>query len=73
MNLIINTEFMSISSMLGSILVIFGILYFLYDFILTIVFKLDKIVVFKLLYLSDVISIILALYTIINYITIGSP
>lgn len=59
--------------MLGSVLVIFGILYFLYDFILTYVFKLDRIVVFKLLYLSDVTSIILALYTIRNCVTIGSP
>lgn len=60
-------------SKLGTFMVIFSILYFLYDFILCKIFKLNRYVIFNKIYLSDALNIPLIILTIVNFFEISSP
>lgn len=60
-------------SKLGTLMVIFSVLYFIYDFILCKVFKLNKYIIFNKIYLSDILNIPLIILTIVKFFKISSP
>lgn len=73
MELFINIKLLDILSKLGSFLLLFGVLYLLYNFIFSIIFKLDRYIFLNKLYLSDILSVIFSIYTIIENVTLSSP
>lgn len=73
MELIFNTRFLNMGSRIGTFMMVYGVLFLLYAYICEAILKLDRIVVFKRILLSDIISMILTTITIFKFITISSP
>ena len=62
-----------IVSRIGMFLIVFSILYFLFNTIFSVLFKFDKIIVLNRFLLSDLLSIASSVFFIFNFITISSP
>ncbi len=60
-------------SRLGTFMLLFGILYFVYNFIFGSLFKLNKYTIFfNKFFLDDALSLIVALITILRFVEISS-
>ena len=62
--------FKSIFSVIATFMILFSIIYFITNFIIHLLLRKKDVIVFKRIFLSDIISIGISLFFIFNFITI---
>lgn len=70
---VLNSTLLNIISMIGTFMVLLSIFYFLSNAIICKVFKLNKLIVLNKFLLSDILSLFISFFIIINFISISSP